>query len=180
MLGDEAGPPKAVDAVSGGVGAEPPDCDEQYLAGARPDQAPQSPFHGDLRGLPPLLLAVGGDEVLLRDTRRFAEAAAAAGVALQLDVYEEMPHAFHAAVLFPVADHLATASTFLERIAVWVTHLPGSEACLHSPRRGYPAPCAQPVRPPTVCEGSTSGWGTTAPPSSTARAWDWSPGASPR
>lgn len=92
----------------------------QYLAGARPDQAPQSPIYGDLRGLPPLLLAVGGDEILLQDTHRFVDAASAAGVLVDLDVYEGMPHAFHAAVLFAKDTHLPTATTFLSRLTGWL------------------------------------------------------------
>ncbi|MEO3885460.1 alpha/beta hydrolase [Nonomuraea sp. B5E05] len=97
---------------------------EQYLAGARPDQGPQSPLYGDLRGLPPLLIVAGGDEVLLDDSRRFAEAASAAGVDTALDVYDGMPHAFHAVVLFPGDAHLPTATTFLRRLADWTARLP--------------------------------------------------------
>ncbi|MGW1374193.1 alpha/beta hydrolase [Streptomyces sp. NPDC002446] len=67
----------------------------QYLAGADAAEAPQSPLHGDPRGLPPLLIAVGADEVLLDDARRFARAAGDAGVSVCLDVHEGMPHAFH-------------------------------------------------------------------------------------
>ncbi|WP_326633224.1 alpha/beta hydrolase [Nonomuraea fuscirosea] len=91
----------------------------QYLAGARPDEAPQSPLYGDLRGLAPLLLSVGGDEILLKDVHRFAEAASAAGTPVDLDVYEGMPHAFHAAVLVAEDEHLPTATTFLSRLAAW-------------------------------------------------------------
>ncbi|WP_405147171.1 nitroreductase/quinone reductase family protein [Sphaerisporangium sp. NBC_01403] len=90
----------------------------QYLAGARPDQAPQSPLHGRLDGLPPLLLAVGSKEVLLDDARRFAEAVSAAGGTVSLDVYEGMPHAFHATVL---SDRpLPVATTLLHRVAEWI------------------------------------------------------------
>ncbi|MCP3802495.1 alpha/beta hydrolase [Allokutzneria sp. A3M-2-11 16] len=100
-------------SVMGGVGPA-------YLGGARPDQAPQSPLFGDFHGLPPILLAVGQDEVLLDDSVRFAEAAAAAGVDVTLDLYEGMTHAFHAAVLFDPTGHLPTATTFLDRIGEWV------------------------------------------------------------
>lgn len=100
--------------------------DAQYLAGARPDAAPQSPIYGALGGLPPLLLAVGGDEVLLDDARRFAEAASAAGVDVTLDIYDGMPHAFHASVLLPAAEHSPTATTFLRRIAAWARRLPAT------------------------------------------------------
>ncbi len=90
----------------------------QYLAGARADQAPQSPLHGDLHGLPPLLLVAGTAEVLLDDTRRFAAAASAAGVDVTLDLYEGMPHAFHASAM--AQDPPPIAMTFLRRLADWV------------------------------------------------------------
>ncbi|OKI20015.1 hypothetical protein A6A08_23940 [Nocardiopsis sp. TSRI0078] len=93
----------------------------QYLAGAAPDRAPQSPLHGDLRGLPPLLLPVGGDELFLDDARRFAEAAAAAGTDARVDLYEGMPHAFHATVL--VEDPPPTGRTFLARLREWTDRL---------------------------------------------------------
>ncbi|MGI9000114.1 MAG: alpha/beta hydrolase [Pseudonocardia sp.] len=99
----------------------------QYLAGARPDRAPQSPLYGELRGLPPLLLAVGGDEILLDDAQRFAEAASAANVPVDLDIYDGMPHGFHATVLFPEAERLPTAATFLRRVADWATRLTAAQ-----------------------------------------------------
>ncbi|MET8340858.1 alpha/beta hydrolase fold domain-containing protein [Streptosporangium canum] len=91
----------------------------QYLAGAQPDAAPQSPLHGDLRGLPPLLIVAGSKEVLLDDGRRFAEAASAVGGSVCLDIYDGMPHAFHASVLS--AEPLPTSATLLRRIAEWST-----------------------------------------------------------
>lgn len=90
---------------------------DQYLAGAPPDQAPQSPLHGNLAGLPRLLLAVGAAEVLLDDSRRFAAAAARAGVPVDLDVYEDMPHGFHLSALAETPPPEATA--FLDRLARW-------------------------------------------------------------
>ncbi|QBI54124.1 alpha/beta hydrolase fold domain-containing protein [Streptomonospora litoralis] len=88
-----------------------------YLGGARPDRAPQSPLHGSLHGLPPLLMGVGGAEVLLDDTLRFAEKAAAAGSGVAVDVYEAMPHAFHIAVL---DDTSPTGARVLRRAAGWI------------------------------------------------------------
>lgn len=96
----------------------------QYLAGARADQAPQSPLHGDPHGLPPLLLVAGTAEVLLDDTRRFAAAASAAGVDVTLDLYEGMPHAFHASAM--AQDPPPIAVTFLRRLADWITALPST------------------------------------------------------
>ncbi|MFI6733352.1 alpha/beta hydrolase [Nonomuraea sp. NPDC050451] len=93
----------------------------QYLADARPDQAPQSPLHGDLRGLPPLLVVAGSKEVLLDDARRFAEAVSDAAGTVSLDIYDGMPHAFHASVVG--ADPLPTAVTLLRRVREWSSSL---------------------------------------------------------
>lgn len=54
-----------------------------------------SPFFADLRGLPPMLLQVGDHDVLLSDSTRMAERAHAAGVDVELEVYDEMWHVFH-------------------------------------------------------------------------------------
>jgi len=51
-----------------------------------------APLHGDLRGLPPLLILAGTREVLLDDATRFAERARAAGVEAELDVREGLTH----------------------------------------------------------------------------------------
>jgi len=93
----------------------------QYLNGAAPDQAPQSPLHGDLSGLPPSLIVVGAGEVLLDDSHGYAHAAAAAGTPVALDVYEGMPHAFHVSLL--TEPQPAVATIFLERLAAWTASL---------------------------------------------------------
>src|SRR5256885_5959735 len=49
-----------------------------YLAGADPRTPLASPLYADLRGLPPLLIHVGSDEVLLDDAAGLAERARAA------------------------------------------------------------------------------------------------------
>jgi len=55
-----------------------------------------SPVYADVRGLPPTLIQVGGDELLLNDSRRFAEHAKAAGCNVQLEVYPGLWHVFQA------------------------------------------------------------------------------------
>jgi len=66
-----------------------------YL-GATPPRTPlASPLFADLRGLPPLLIHVGSDEVLLDDAVQLAERAKAAGVDATLEVYERMIHVWH-------------------------------------------------------------------------------------
>ena len=51
-----------------------------------------SPLHGDLAGLPPLLLQVGTRELLLDDSRRFASAAREAAVDVTLEEWEGLMH----------------------------------------------------------------------------------------
>jgi len=53
-----------------------------------------SPLHGRFSGLPPVRIHVGDDELLLDDSRRYVERAAAAGVDAQLDVWMGMFHGF--------------------------------------------------------------------------------------
>ena len=92
----------------------------QYLDGAPAGRAPQSPLHGDLTGLPPLLLTVGSAEALLDDTLRFARAASEAGNKVSVDVYEAMSHAFQALV---VSEENPTGRTLLDRVARWIDAL---------------------------------------------------------
>ena len=55
-----------------------------------------SPLHGDLTGLPPVRLHVGEDEILLDDSRRFAERIGIVGGSAQLHVWQGMVHVFPA------------------------------------------------------------------------------------
>jgi acetyl esterase/lipase len=65
-----------------------------YIGAADPRTPLISPIYGDLAGLPPLVIFVGDGEILLDDARRLAERARAAGVAVDLRVYPDMPHAW--------------------------------------------------------------------------------------
>jgi epsilon-lactone hydrolase len=62
-----------------------------FLNGQR-DDALTSPIRADLTGLPPTLIQVGTEEVLLSDSLDFAYRAALAGLDLKLHVWPEMPH----------------------------------------------------------------------------------------
>ncbi len=53
-----------------------------------------SPLFADLRGLPPMIIQVGSAETLLDDSVRFAGAAGAAGVAVTLEIWPDMIHAW--------------------------------------------------------------------------------------
>ena len=54
-----------------------------------------SPLYAELEGLPPLLLQVGGEEILLSDSTRFADRAEDAGVDVSLRVWPGMFHVWH-------------------------------------------------------------------------------------
>ncbi|MFD2420969.1 alpha/beta hydrolase [Amycolatopsis pigmentata] len=72
-----------------------------YVAGEDPWHPFLSPaVSADLGGLPPLLLQVGSNEVLLDDSTRLATRAAAAGVDVVLDVTADVPHVFQSAAGF--------------------------------------------------------------------------------
>lgn len=63
-----------------------------------------SPLYGDLAGLPPMRLYVGGDEIMLDDARRYAAKAQAAGVDVALTVGEGLFHCYPiCAPIFPEA-----------------------------------------------------------------------------
>ncbi len=74
-----------------------------------------NPLLGDLRGLPPVYIQVGGYEVLLDDSRALAEALRRADGEVKLDVYPEMQHAFQ--LLAGVAPE---ADDAIGKLAAWV------------------------------------------------------------
>ena len=86
-----------------------------YLGENDPKNPLASPLYGDLTGLPPILIHVGDDEVLLDDSRRYAERAVAAGVDARLDVWMGMPHGFVNGV-----GHLHAANQALRAIGAFL------------------------------------------------------------
>lgn len=68
---------------------------ETYLDGRNPRAPLASPIHADLTGLPPLLIHVGGIEVLLDDSNMLKAAAEASNVPVQMEIWDHMPHVWH-------------------------------------------------------------------------------------
>ena len=68
---------------------------EWYLGGADPCHPHAAPIHGDLAGLPPLLIQVGAAETLLDDSLALARKAGAADVVVDLQIWPEMIHIWH-------------------------------------------------------------------------------------
>lgn len=67
-----------------------------YLTDKSPLTPLASPLYASLSGLPPLLIQVGSDELLLDDATRLATRAAHANVQLRLDVWPGMVHVWQA------------------------------------------------------------------------------------
>ena len=53
-----------------------------------------SPVFANAAGMPPMLIHVGDDEILLSDSTRFAEKLEAAGIDVELEIWPEMWHVF--------------------------------------------------------------------------------------
>jgi hypothetical protein len=85
----------------------------KFATGA--DARAASPIFSDLAGLPPLLVQVGGDEVLLDDAGRLAHRAAADGVDVTLEVGAGLPHVYqtNAGQLDDADEALDRAAAFL-------------------------------------------------------------------
>jgi len=86
-----------------------------YLAGKDAKAPLASPLFADLHGLPPLLVHVGNDEVLLDDAVQLAAHAKAAGVDATLETWDKMIHVWH--WFFPMLDEGQSA---IDRIGQFV------------------------------------------------------------
>jgi acetyl esterase/lipase len=86
-----------------------------YLPDGGPTGELVSPIFADLTGLPPLLIQAGSHEILLDDATRLAARAAAADVAVRLEVTPGAPHVFQgfAAMLDEGDAALTSAGEFL-------------------------------------------------------------------
>lgn len=86
-----------------------------YLGPADAKDPRASPLYGDAAGLPPVLLHVGEDEILLDDARRFTDLAARSGAAAELHVWRGMVHVFPAnlALLHAAREALDITGEFL-------------------------------------------------------------------
>ena len=86
-----------------------------YLGGADPRTPYASPLYADPTGLPPTLIQVGSDEILLDDSVRMAERMRAAGCQVELEIWPRMPHTWQV-----WARVLPEARAAIERIGAFV------------------------------------------------------------
>ena len=90
------------------------ECAHAYVGAGDAHHPLASPVNADLRGLPPTLVQVGTDEILLGDSRRLHERLQAAGVAARL---EEYPRRWHVSQVS--AGMLADADRALGSVAAF-------------------------------------------------------------
>ena len=83
---------------------------DAYMAGADRSQPLASPLLGDLRGLPPLMIQVGENEVLRDDSIRLAQKARAAGIAVDLQVFPVVTHVWQLLWRLPEARRAVRAA----------------------------------------------------------------------
>jgi monoterpene epsilon-lactone hydrolase len=91
---------------------------DAYLGNGMNGKDPRvSPLYADLRDFRPTLIQVGSAEMLLDDATRFAAVLGAADVAVTLEVWPHMIHAWHLwnAHLEPARRALASAGAFIRR-----------------------------------------------------------------
>jgi acetyl esterase/lipase len=76
-----------------------------------------SPLFGDLRGLPPIHIQSGRNEILLDDSVRFYEKAQQAGVDVTLKIWDDMIHVFQLFDFLPeTKESMKQVSAFVSRV----------------------------------------------------------------
>lgn len=110
-----------------------------FLGGALPNDPDASPVFADVRGLPPILVQIGENEVMLSDAMRLATHLAENRVRVSLEVWPGMFHVWHkyAATLPEGMQALRNASVFLEQA---FAGLPGQVAGPDGRTPGQAAP----------------------------------------
>ncbi|EPJ8505427.1 alpha/beta hydrolase [Acinetobacter baumannii] len=76
-----------------------------------------SPLYADLTGLPPVLIHVGTEEVLLDDAKRLAEQTEKYGIPKNLKLYDQVGHVFqfHAGILKESNDSIERIGQFIDK-----------------------------------------------------------------
>ncbi|GAB3608870.1 alpha/beta hydrolase [Humibacter ginsengiterrae] len=87
----------------------------KYVGSADPATPLASPLFADLTGLPPLLIQVGGHELLLDDSIGLARAAALVDVEVSLEIGAGLPHVFQNR-----AGELDEADAALDRVGAFI------------------------------------------------------------
>ena len=119
-----------------------------YLDGADPRHPHASPLYGDPAGLPPTLIQVGGDEILLDDSVRMAARMREAGCRVELEIWRRMPHVFQAFPILPEARRaIARIGAFVQRHAAPRRSAIGSRPPQVPSDQANPLPVSRNLRP---------------------------------
>lgn len=87
-----------------------------YLQGAPAEDQRASPLFAHYGRLPPLMIQVGTEELLLDDATRLADKLAEQGGEVQLDIYQGMHHVFQRDIRLDAARHaLDSATSFIRQ-----------------------------------------------------------------
>lgn len=92
-------------------------CIEGYLGTADVNDPRGSPLASITPGLPPVLIQVGSDEVLLDDARRYATESESAGNLVEMEEWRGMHHVFQLNV-----SQLASSRAALDRAGTFLSH----------------------------------------------------------
>lgn len=88
-----------------------------YAPEAQQREPLASPMFAELAGLPPMLIQVGGNEVLLSDATRLAERAEAVGIAVRLTVAAGLWHVYQLSPCPEGSEALAEIARFAHELA---------------------------------------------------------------
>jgi epsilon-lactone hydrolase len=90
-------------------------CADYYAGNHQKDHPLISPLFADLKGLPPLLIQVGSEEILLDEALQLAAKAQSAGVDIQLKTWQGLFH------VFQIIPWLPESRMSLEQIGAFIT-----------------------------------------------------------
>ncbi|MDO9085219.1 MAG: alpha/beta hydrolase [Anaerolineaceae bacterium] len=88
-----------------------------YIGSNKASEPMISPLFGDLRGLPPIHIQSGRNEILLDDSVRFSEKAQQAGVDVTLKIWDDMFHVFQLFDFLPeTKESMKEVTAFVSRV----------------------------------------------------------------
>ncbi|MBJ9720973.1 alpha/beta hydrolase [Acinetobacter calcoaceticus] len=92
-------------------------CAKNYCGQKSATDPTCSPLYADLTGLPPVLIHVGTEEVLLDDAKRLAEKTEKYGIPTNLRIYDRVGHVFqfHAGILNESDDSIERIGQFINK-----------------------------------------------------------------
>jgi phosphinothricin tripeptide acetyl hydrolase len=85
-----------------------------YLGRGDPKTPLASPVFADLAGLPPMLIQVGSEEMLMSDSTQLAEAAGLARVDVTLRIWPDMVH------IWPFFAQLSAGAAAISESSAWI------------------------------------------------------------